>query len=68
MDRDRELCTKAASGRFSFLRITARNVLVETGSAPLRRLQPAIVRTELLRYNVVLTMGSGQAGVGSTQG
>ena len=32
----------------------------ETGSAPLRRLQPTIVSTELLRYNVVLTVGSGQ--------
>ena len=28
--------------------------------APLRRLQPAFVSTELLRYNVVLTVGSGQ--------
>ena len=34
--------------------------LVETGCAPLRRLQPALVSTELLRYDVVLTMGSGQ--------
>ena len=38
----------------------AGNDLVETGSAPLRRLQPALVSTELLRYNVVLTVGAGQ--------
>ena len=39
------------------------NDLVETGCAPLRRLQPALVSTELLRYNVVLTVGSGHVGV-----
>ena len=36
--------------------------LVETGCATLRRFQPALVSTELLRYNVVLTVGLGQRG------
>ena len=44
----------------------AGNDLVETGSAPLRRLQPAIVSTELLRYNVVLTVGADQSAPSSS--
>jgi hypothetical protein len=40
--------------------IGAGSDLVETGGAWRSRFQPALVSTELLRYNVVLTVGSGQ--------